>query len=79
MIAGFNLRAAPATPNGKSQQSQRYSNGFHGSVSPQEIYLVDSPHLGLSSAVAVAVPGFNFLGDALRDQFHPRTRLEMGL
>jgi ABC-type dipeptide/oligopeptide/nickel transport system permease subunit len=25
------------------------------------------------------VLGFNFLGDALRDQLDPRTRLEMGL
>jgi peptide/nickel transport system permease protein len=30
-------------------------------------------------AVAGAVLGFNFLGDALRDQLDPRTRLEMGL
>jgi ABC-type dipeptide/oligopeptide/nickel transport system permease subunit len=29
--------------------------------------------------VAGAVLGFNFIGDALRDQLDPRTRLEMGL
>lgn len=44
-------------------------------------HLFDSPHLVLFPAVAVAgaVLGFNFLGDALRDQLDPRTRLEMGL
>jgi ABC-type dipeptide/oligopeptide/nickel transport system permease subunit len=30
-------------------------------------------------AIAGAEFGFNFLGDALRDQFGPRTRLEIGL
>ena len=44
-------------------------------------HLFDSPHLVLFPAIAVAgaVLGFNFLGDALRDQLDPRTRLEMGL
>ncbi len=44
-------------------------------------HLFDSPHLVLFPALAVAgaVLGFNFLGDALRDQLDPRTRLEMGL
>jgi peptide/nickel transport system permease protein len=45
------------------------------------LHLFDSPHLVLfpAAAVAGAVLGFNFLGDALRDQLDPRTRLEMGL
>jgi peptide/nickel transport system permease protein len=45
------------------------------------LHLFDSPHLVLFPALAVAgaVLGFNFLGDALRDQLDPRTRLEMGL
>jgi len=44
-------------------------------------HLFDSPHLVLfpAAAVAGAVLGFNFIGDALRDQLDPRTRLEMGL
>jgi peptide/nickel transport system permease protein len=44
-------------------------------------HLFDSPHLVLFPAIAVAgaVLGFNFLGDALRDQLDPRTRLELGL
>ena len=44
-------------------------------------HLFDSPHLVLfpAAAVAGAVLGFNFLGDALRDRLDPRTRLEMGL
>ena len=44
-------------------------------------HLFDSPHLVLfpAAAVAGAVLGFNFLGDALRDQLDPRTRLELGL
>jgi peptide/nickel transport system permease protein len=43
-------------------------------------HLFDSPHLVLFPAMAVAgaVLGFNFLGDALRDQLDPRTRLELG-
>jgi peptide/nickel transport system permease protein len=45
------------------------------------LHLFDSPHLVLFPALAVAgaVLGFNFLGDALRDQLDPRTRLELGL
>ncbi len=44
-------------------------------------HLFDSPHLLLfpAAAVAGAVLGFNFLGDALRDELDPRTRLELGL
>jgi peptide/nickel transport system permease protein len=44
-------------------------------------HLFDSPHLVLfpALAIAIAVLGFNFLGDALRDQLDPRTRLELGL
>ncbi len=43
-------------------------------------HLFDSPHLVLfpAAAVAGAVLGFNFLGDALRDRLDPRTRLELG-
>jgi peptide/nickel transport system permease protein len=45
------------------------------------LHLFDSPHLVLFPAFAVAgaVLGFNFLGDALRDELDPRTRLEIGL
>ena len=45
------------------------------------LHLFDSPHLVLfpAAAVAGAVLGFNFVGDALRDQLDPRTRLELGL
>jgi len=45
------------------------------------LHLFDTPHLVLFPAMAVAgaVLGFNFLGDALRDQLDPRTRLELGL
>jgi peptide/nickel transport system permease protein len=44
-------------------------------------HLFDSPHLVLAPAAAVAgaVLGFNFVGDALRDRLDPRTRLELGL
>ena len=44
-------------------------------------HLFDSPHLVLfpAAAVAGAVLGFNFLGDALRDELDPRTRLALGL
>jgi peptide/nickel transport system permease protein len=44
-------------------------------------HLFDSPHLVLfpAAAIAGAVLGFNFLGDALRDRLDPRTRLELGL
>ncbi|MGC9158127.1 MAG: ABC transporter permease [Terracidiphilus sp.] len=45
------------------------------------LHLFDSPHLLLFPAAAIAgsVLGFNFLGDALRDQLDPRTRLELGI
>jgi peptide/nickel transport system permease protein len=45
------------------------------------LHLFDSPHLVLFPAIAIAfaVLGFNFLGDALRDELDPRTRLEIGL
>ena len=45
------------------------------------LHLFDSPHLVLFPAIAVAcsVLGFNFLGDALRDQLDPRTRIQIGL
>lgn len=45
------------------------------------LHLFDSPHLVLfpAAAIAGAVLGFNFLGDALRDELDPRTRLEVGL
>ena len=45
------------------------------------LHLFDSPHLVLFPALGVAgaVLGFNFLGDALRDELDPRTRLELGL
>src|SRR5690348_8376454 len=45
------------------------------------LHLFDSPHLIVfpAIAIAVAVLGFNFLGDALRDELDPRTCLEMGL
>jgi peptide/nickel transport system permease protein len=50
-------------------------------INDARLHLFDSPHLVLfpSAAVAAAVLGFNFLGDALRDQLDPRTRLELGL
>jgi peptide/nickel transport system permease protein len=50
-------------------------------INDARLHLFDSPHLVLfpSAAVAGAVLGFNFLGDALRDQLDPRTRLELGL
>ena len=45
------------------------------------LHLFDSPHMVLfpAAAVAGAVLGFNFLGDALRDELDPRTRMELGL
>ena len=44
-------------------------------------HLFDSPHLVLfpAAAVMLMVLAFNFLGDALRDQMDPRTRLTAGL
>lgn len=52
-----------------------------GMLNDARAHLFDSPHLVLFPAIAVAgaVLGFNLLGDALRDQLDPRTRLEMGL
>ena len=52
-----------------------------GMLNDARLHLFDSPRLVLFPAVAVAgaVLGFNFLGDALRDQLDPRTPLEMGL
>jgi peptide/nickel transport system permease protein len=52
-----------------------------GMLSDARLHLFDSPHLVVFPAIAVAgaVLGFNFVGDALRDQLDPRTRLEMGL
>lgn len=45
------------------------------------LHLFDTPHLVLfpAAAIAGAVLGFNFLGDALRDELDPRTRIELGL
>ena len=50
-------------------------------INDARLHLFDSPHLVLFPAIAIAcaVLGFNFLGDALRDQLDPRTRLELGL
>ena len=50
-------------------------------INDARLHLFDSPHLVLfpAAAVAGAVLGFNFLGDAVRDQLDPRTRLELGL
>ncbi len=44
-------------------------------------HLFDAPHLVFFPAMAVmlAVLSFNFIGDALRDQLDPRTRLSNGL
>ncbi len=52
-----------------------------GMLNDARLHLFDSPHLVLfpAAAVAGAVLGFNFLGDALRDELDPRTRLEMGM
>jgi len=52
-----------------------------GMLNDARLHLFDSPHLVLfpAAAIAGAVLGFNFIGDALRDQLDPRTRLEMGL
>lgn len=50
-------------------------------INDARLHLFDAPHLVLFPALAVAcaVLGFNFVGDALRDQLDPRTRLELGL
>jgi peptide/nickel transport system permease protein len=52
-----------------------------GMLNDARLHLFDSPYLVLFPAISVAgaVLGFNFLGDALRDQLDPRTRLEIGL
>ena len=52
-----------------------------GMLNDARAHLFDSPHLVLFPALAVAgaVLGFNFLGDALRDRLDPRTRLELGI
>lgn len=44
-------------------------------------HLFDSPHLVLfpAATVMMAVLSFNFIGDALRDLFDPRSRIEAGL
>ncbi len=50
-------------------------------INDARLHLFDAPHLVLFPALAVAgaVLGFNFVGDALRDRLDPRTRLELGL
>ena len=55
--------------------------GWGSMLNDARLRLFDSPHLVLFHAVAVAgaVLGLNVLGDALRDQLDPRTRIEMGL
>jgi peptide/nickel transport system permease protein len=52
-----------------------------GMLNDARAHLFDSPHLVIFPALAVAgaVLGFNFLGDALRDRLDPRTRLELGI
>lgn len=44
-------------------------------------HLFESPHMIFfpAAAVALCVLSFNFIGDALRDQLDPRTRLSVGL
>jgi len=44
-------------------------------------HLFESPHMVFfpAAAVALCVLSFNFIGDALRDQLDPRTRLSVGL
>jgi peptide/nickel transport system permease protein len=52
-----------------------------GMLNNGRLHVFDTPHLILfpALAIAAAVLGFNFIGDALRDELDPRTRLEMGL
>jgi peptide/nickel transport system permease protein len=52
-----------------------------GMLNDARLHLFDSPRLVLfpAAAIAGAVLGFNFLGDALRDQLDPRTKLELGV
>jgi ABC-type dipeptide/oligopeptide/nickel transport system permease subunit len=57
---------------------------MNGLLFPASLHEIDSAThfifvLFPAAAVAGAVLGFNFLGDAQRDQLDPRTRLEMGL
>ena len=44
-------------------------------------HLFDSPHMVVFPAIAImlAVLSFNFIGDALRDQLDPRTRVAIGV
>lgn len=44
-------------------------------------HLFDAPHMVVFPAIAImlAVLAFNFLGDSLRDQLDPRTRLAVGV
>jgi peptide/nickel transport system permease protein len=55
--------------------------GWGAMLNDARLHLFHSPHLALlpAAAVAGAVLGFNFLGDALHDQLDPRTRREIGL
>jgi len=57
------------------------SPSWGGMLNDARAHLFDSPHLVLfpAAAIAGAVLGFNFMGDALRDRLDPRTRLEIGL
>ena len=45
------------------------------------LHLFDAPRLVFAPTltIALAVLGFNFIGDALRDQLDPRTRLQIGM
>ncbi len=45
------------------------------------LHLFDAPRLVFAPAlvIALAVLGFNFIGDALRDQLDPRTRMQIGM
>lgn len=45
------------------------------------LHLFDAPRLVFAPALAIAlaVLGFNFIGDALRDQLDPRTRMQIGM
>jgi peptide/nickel transport system permease protein len=45
------------------------------------LHLFDAPRLVFAPglAIALSVLGFNFVGDALRDQLDPRTRMQVGI
>ena len=45
------------------------------------LHLFDAPRLVFAPglAIALSVLGFNFVGDALRDQLDPRTRMQVGM